>query len=100
MDEAPEYDGSQGEITVFAGLTGYEEVERYQIDPPYTFVSILNNEFTREYLYYINEPPLTTFERKVLEMVFKSLQEVILSLMWMRRTSTKGQYSTRTSRCS
>ncbi|MHC1575114.1 MAG: hypothetical protein ACXQTY_04855 [Candidatus Methanogasteraceae archaeon] len=59
----------------FEAPDGYTEVERYWVDEPYTFVSIL--EDTRMPHYRVVEPSLTTYEADILERVYDDLQDVL-----------------------
>jgi flagellar protein FlaI len=44
---------------------GYFEVESYPLKPPFSYASIAQNEDTAEYLYVVDELPLTQEEREV-----------------------------------
>ena len=67
-----------GTMATFAGVQGYEEVERYWVDEPYAFTVILYNEGTNNYLYYVVEPSLTLFEKELLVEVYDRLQDVLM----------------------
>jgi flagellar protein FlaI len=67
-----------GTMSVFPGVSGYEEIERYWVVEPYAFVVILYNEQTNSYLYYVVEPQLTVFEKELLEEVYERLQDVLV----------------------
>ncbi|RLG89269.1 hypothetical protein DRO34_07375, partial [Candidatus Bathyarchaeota archaeon] len=43
---------------------GYVEVESYPLKPPFSYASILRNEETAEYLYIVDELPLSNEERE------------------------------------
>jgi flagellar protein FlaI len=58
-----------GPLLSFSGVEGYEEVERYWIEKPFTFALVLVNKETNEYLYHLVEPELPPPEQKVLEKV-------------------------------
>lgn len=66
-----------GELTTFDGLEGYTEVERYWVNEPYAFIVILYNQKRNEYLYFVSEPKLTSFERKLLENIYEDLLDVL-----------------------
>ncbi|MDY6964433.1 MAG: type II/IV secretion system ATPase subunit [Halobacteriota archaeon] len=70
----PEEDGK---LTVFDGLEGYTEVEQYWVNEPYAFIVILYNENKKEYLYYVAEPKLTSFEKTLLERIYEDLLDVL-----------------------
>lgn len=67
-----------GPMAVFNGLPDYEEIERYWVIEPYSFVVILYNEQANNYLYYVCEPSLTVFEKELLEDIYQRLQDVLL----------------------
>nr|WP_255668295.1 type II/IV secretion system ATPase subunit [Methanocella sp. CWC-04] len=67
-----------GPMSVFPGVAGYEEIERYWVIEPYSFIVILYNEQTNNYLYYVVEPSLTVFEKELLEEVYERLQDVLV----------------------
>ncbi len=77
-----------GPLVSFDGLKGYEEVERYWVDEPYAFISILYNTERKEYLYFAAEPELSVFERMVLETVHENILDV-LSLDNLARNISK-----------
>ena len=54
---------------------GYTEIERYWVDEPCAFVSILND--TKMFQYQVVEPSLTTYEKEILERVYEDLQDVL-----------------------
>ncbi|WP_424359409.1 type II/IV secretion system ATPase subunit [Methanocella sp. MCL-LM] len=68
----------QGPMSVFTGLADFEEIERYWVIEPYSFVVILYNEKANTYLYYVCEPTLTIFEKELLEDIYQRLQDVLL----------------------
>lgn len=65
-------------LAIFKGKEGYKEVERYWVDEPYVFVTILYNDERSEYLYYVVEPVLTPFEKELLEELHARLQDVLI----------------------
>ncbi|WP_321420828.1 ATPase, T2SS/T4P/T4SS family [uncultured Methanomethylovorans sp.] len=67
-----------GQISYFHGFSGYEEVERYWVNEPYTFVVILFNTERNNHLYYIVEPELTDFEKVFLTEIKDRLRDVLL----------------------
>jgi len=54
---------------------GYTEIERYWVDEPYAFISIIDD--TRMFHYQVVEPSLTTYEKEILERVYEDLQDVL-----------------------
>jgi archaeal flagellar protein FlaI len=67
-----------GAMATFPGLPDYEEIERYWVIEPYSFVVILYNESANTYLYYVCEPSLTVFEKELLEDVYQRLQDLLI----------------------
>ncbi|AFV22624.1 type II secretion system protein E [Methanolobus psychrophilus R15] len=67
-----------GLISEFKGVEGYEEIERYWVNEPYTFIVILYNEETNHHLYYVVEPELTDFEEVFLKEIRDRLRDVLL----------------------
>ncbi len=67
-----------GTMATFPGLPDYEEIERYWVIEPYSFVVILYNESANTYLYYVCEPSLTVFEKELLEDVYQRLQDLLI----------------------
>jgi flagellar protein FlaI len=75
------YDASTyGDLVTFDGLQGYKEVERHWINEPYAFVSILYNENTHQYLYFISEPVLTAFEKELLVRIYNNLRDALMHM--------------------
>lgn len=66
-----------GPLVTFDGMEGYSEVERYWVDKPYAFVSILLHGESREYLYFVAEPELSMFERMLLETVYENILDTL-----------------------
>ena len=66
-----------GHIVVFNGLPGYVEKDRYWVNEPYSFVSILHNDEKNEFLYFVAEPELSLFERMVLETVYENILDTL-----------------------
>lgn len=68
----PELDGPLLEYEIPEGFT---EVERYWVDEPYAFISVIEN---REMKYYnLVEPTLTAYEKTVLEKVRDNLEDTL-----------------------
>lgn len=77
--EIERYDPAiHGPISHFNGVEGYEEVERYWVNEPYTFIVILYNPDKNNYLYYVVEPELTDFEKVFLTEIKDRLRDVLL----------------------
>jgi flagellar protein FlaI len=66
-----------GPIVSFNGLKGYVEKDRYWVNEPFAFVSIVHNEENNEYQYLAIEPELSIFERMVLETVYENILDTL-----------------------
>lgn len=69
----PEKDGPLVDFTV---PDGFKEIERYWLQEPYNFVSILEDRRTR--YYKLIEPSLTKFEKELLERIYEDFQDVLV----------------------
>ncbi|MBS3760937.1 type II/IV secretion system ATPase subunit [Halodesulfurarchaeum sp.] len=67
-----------GTLTSFSGKEGYDEVERYWVNTPFAFVTIVHNPDTNDYRYLVVEPELTDFEEELLEQVFTDSRESLI----------------------
>ena len=66
-----------GELVSFEGMSGYIEKERYWVNQPFAFISILFNEEKKEYLYHVVEPELSAFELMVLETLYENILDTL-----------------------
>ncbi len=66
-----------GPLVCFEGPEGYIEKERYWVNQPYAFISVLFNKDKKEYLYFVAEPELSVFERMVLETVYENILDTL-----------------------
>jgi len=66
-----------GELVSFKGINGYIEKERYWVNQPFAFISILYNDQKKEHLYYTVEPELSTFEQMVLETLYENILDTL-----------------------
>ncbi|TRZ86757.1 MAG: secretion system protein E [Methanosarcinales archaeon] len=66
-----------GELVSFDGLRGYVEKERYWVNEPFAFISILYNNKIKEHLYHTVEPELSIFERMVLETLYENILDTL-----------------------
>lgn len=66
-----------GELVSFKGINGYIEKERYWVNQPFAFISILNNDQKKEHLYCTVEPELSTFEQMVLETLYENILDTL-----------------------
>ncbi len=54
---------------------GYTELERYWVDEPYAFISIIQDRGMAQYR--VVEPSLTAFEKEILERGYEDLQDIL-----------------------
>jgi flagellar protein FlaI len=66
-----------GDIVTFKGFPGYEELERYWVNEPFSFISIQFNKENDDYIYSIVEPELTPFETALLNDVYERSRDVL-----------------------
>ncbi len=66
-----------GELVLFEVPPGFEELERYWVDEPYSFISVLNDLIKKEIVYTVIEPRLNKFEKVLLEEVIMMLEDVL-----------------------
>lgn len=64
-----------GDLVDFEIPEGYEEIERYWVDEPYVFVSILKR--LGIYRYVVVEPSLSVYEKDILERTYSDLKDVL-----------------------
>jgi flagellar protein FlaI len=57
---------------------GYEELERYWVNAPFTYVTINYEPDENDYLYYVVEPQLSQFEEELLERLFEDIRAPLL----------------------
>jgi archaeal flagellar protein FlaI len=69
----PEKDGS---LVSFIVPDGLKEIERYWLQEPYSFVSILEDRRTT--YYRLIEPSLTKFEKELLERIYEDFQDILI----------------------
>lgn len=66
-----------GPLVTFDGMEGYSEVERYWVNEPHAFVSILRHDQSHDHLYFVAEPELSLFERMLLETVYENILDTL-----------------------
>lgn len=72
----PPFDSDKyGELIEYDIPGGYEETERYWMDEPYAFVSILDNKTMKSY--HVVEPPLSEYEYELLNKIYADIQDVL-----------------------
>jgi len=73
----PTYDPEkEGPLVDFIVPDGLKELERYWLQEPYTFVSILEDR--RSTYYRLIEPSLTKFEKELLERIYEDFQDILV----------------------
>ncbi len=76
LKKLPEYDPAlHGELVDFDIPEGYNEIERYWVNKPFSFISIL--EKGNVHHYYVAEPSLTLYEKDILERIYEDLQDIL-----------------------
>jgi len=72
----PPYDpGVHEPLTDYEVPDGYTEIERYWVDEPYAFISIIQDSGMPQYR--VVEPSLTAFEKEILEQGYEDLQDIL-----------------------
>jgi len=73
------YDPSRhGHLVTFDGLDGHEEVERYWVNAPFAFVSVLFDEAANKHLYHVVEPELDADEYALLSALFEDIRDPLI----------------------
>ncbi|MGB9938528.1 type II/IV secretion system ATPase subunit [Methanosarcina sp.] len=73
----PAYDSEkEGPLVYFTVPDGFKEIERYWLQEPYSFVSILEDRKTT--YYRLIEPSLTKFEKELLERIYEDFQDILI----------------------
>jgi flagellar protein FlaI len=67
-----------GRLVTFDGLGGYEEVDRYWLNPPFSFVSINYDHEDNAHFYYVVEPELDEDEYVLLETLFDDIRDPLV----------------------
>jgi flagellar protein FlaI len=62
----------------FSYLDGREEIERYWVNEPFSYVSILYNERKHRYSYHVTEPALDEFEQYVREDLVRTIRNSLM----------------------
>ncbi|MDD3247721.1 MAG: type II/IV secretion system ATPase subunit [Methanosarcina sp.] len=72
----PPYDPETcGPLLEYEIPAGFIEIERYWVEEPYAFISIIENVEMKHY--YAVEPTLTTYEKAILERIRDNLEDVL-----------------------
>ncbi|SDJ90220.1 type II/IV secretion system ATPase subunit [Natronorubrum texcoconense] len=67
-----------GPLLEFDGIDGLEEVDRYWVNAPFSFVTIGHDPETNQYRYHTVEPTLREDERVLLETLFEDIRDPLL----------------------
>lgn len=74
--EIPSYDPEvHGSLIEYEVPEGYVEIDRYWLDEPYAFASIIEKNGIN--YYHVVEPSLTTYEKEILERAYEDLQDIL-----------------------
>ena len=76
--ETPESDDLREEWFDFSYLRDHEEVERYWVNEPYAYVSVLRSDVDGELHYRVTEPALGAFEEYILEELTRILRNNLM----------------------
>jgi flagellar protein FlaI len=57
---------------------GIQEIERYWVNEPYAFVSILYDNRAKAHTYLLCEPMLSEFEAELLERLYNDLRDILI----------------------
>ncbi|WP_440765796.1 type II/IV secretion system ATPase subunit [Natronorubrum sp. DTA7] len=69
---------SHGPLLEFDGIDGLEEVDRYWVNAPFSFVTIGHDPETNQYRYHTVEPTLREDEAVLLETLFEDIRDPLL----------------------
>jgi flagellar protein FlaI len=67
-----------GPLVSFEGIDGYEEVDRYWVNAPFAFVSIIYDDAANEHRYEVVEPELTDDEFALLETAIEDVRDPLI----------------------
>jgi flagellar protein FlaI len=78
FDRRPDPEAIRGRFFDFSYLATHEEVERYWVNEPYAYVTIVRDVSADELRYRVVEPYLSEFERYVLRELTKYLRNSLM----------------------
>jgi len=70
--------GRHGRLVDFGGREGYEEVDRYWLNAPFSYASINYDAEENQYLYHVVEPSLDAFEAELLDALYEDVRNPLL----------------------
>ncbi|MFB6124470.1 MAG: type II/IV secretion system ATPase subunit [Halanaeroarchaeum sp.] len=74
-----EYDPDRdGPLVGYEPPAEYEEVDRYWVNAPFSFIAIYYDPEANEHRYEVVEPELSPFERELLEDLFEDIRETLI----------------------
>ncbi|MFC4543816.1 type II/IV secretion system ATPase subunit [Halosolutus amylolyticus] len=77
--EVTSYDpATHGPLLEFDGPSEFDEIDRYWVDAPFSFVSIRDDPETNQYRYYTVEPTLREDEGALLETLLDDVRDPLL----------------------
>ncbi|RQG99791.1 type II/IV secretion system ATPase subunit [Natrarchaeobius oligotrophus] len=77
--DVPEYDpASHGPLVDFDGVDGLEEVDRYWVNAPFSFVWIGRDPTTNHHRYHVVEPTLDGDERVLFDALYDDVRDPLL----------------------
>jgi flagellar protein FlaI len=65
-------------LVEFGGREGYEEVDRYWLNAPFSYASINYESEENQYLYHVVEPTLDSFESELLGALYDDVRNPLL----------------------
>jgi flagellar protein FlaI len=65
-------------LVEFGGREGYEEVDRYWLNAPFSYASINYESEENQYLYHVVEPTLDSFESELLSALYDDVRNPLL----------------------
>ena len=78
IDVEPYDPERHGPLIAYSVPEDLEEVERYWVNAPYSFISIAYHSEANEHRYTVVEPELDEFEREILEELFRDMRETLI----------------------
>ncbi|MFC6732824.1 type II/IV secretion system ATPase subunit [Haladaptatus sp. DYSN1] len=77
--ELENYDPNEdGPLVTYDGLDGWEEIDRYWVNAPFAFVTILFNPAANDHRYHVVEPDLSPVEARLLETLVDDIRDPLL----------------------
>jgi flagellar protein FlaI len=77
-DTRPLRPSEDGPLSSFTLPSGHEEVERYWVNAPYTYIVITQDTEASEHIYHAVEPDLDDFTARLLDRIRQDIREPLL----------------------